>query len=192
MGNRNTHVGNTQDALADQLIVVRCQLGERDAFDALVRRWSTPLLHHAMKFARDRDQANDLVQDIWLRVLRNLPSLRQSERFRAWLFGIAHRVLMDRLRTQYGNREVADVDAMSAMATEDDDASLGLDIEAGLAALPLMEREVITLFHLEQLTLAEIALALQVPVGTVKSRLFRARALLRAHFRNEETNHASA
>ena len=175
-----------QDTLADQLLVVRCQLGERDAFDALVRRWSTPLFRHACKFARDRDQAGDLVQDIWLRVLRSLHTLRDSARFRAWLFGIAHRVLVDRLRAQYAERAVDDAVDLSSLAADEVDRSLGLDIGRGLAALPLVEREVLTLFHVEQFTLQEIAQALEVPVGTVKSRLFRARALLRAHFQTEE------
>ena len=173
---------------ADQLVVVRCQLGERDAFDLLVKRWTEPLFRHAMTFARDRDQANDLVQDIWLRVLRNLHTLRDSARFRAWLFGIAHRVLMDRLREQYGRRD-DDID-LSSIAFEPDDPAVGIDIERGLAALPMIEREVLTLFHIEQFTLADIAQALGVPLGTVKSRLFRARALLRAHFQTKETHDA--
>lgn len=83
MDTTNIPAPASHDTATDQLVVVRCQLGERDAFDALVRRWSEPLLRHASTFARDRDQAHDLVQDIWLRVLRNLHTLRDSARFRA-------------------------------------------------------------------------------------------------------------
>lgn len=181
-----------QDTRADQLLVVRCQLGEGDAFDALVRRWAEPLFRHALKFARDRDQADDLVQDIWLRVLRSLHTLRDSARFRAWLFGIAHRVLMDRLRAQYADRGIeAELAAVATDTDEADAIARGLDLERGLAALPLIERETLTLFHIEHFTLADIAQAMDTPVGTVKSRLFRARALLRAHFHPQETHHAN-
>lgn len=95
---------------------------------------------------------------------------------------------MDRLRAQYGRRD-DDAD-LPDIAAEPDDLALGVDVERGLAALPLIEREVLTLFHIEQFTLADIAQALGVPVGTVKSRLFRARALLRAHVQPEERDDA--
>ena len=179
----------SSSAIADRLLVVRCQLGEPAAFDALVQRWSPPLWRHAMAVTRDHDAAQDLVQDIWLRVLRNLHGLRQSERFRAWIFGIAHRALMDHLRGRYSDAHAAvDTDEQTVVA-DDSDETAGIDLAHGLAALPPVEREVIALFHLEQLSLVEISDALQIPLGTVKSRLFRARALLRRHFQHEEIHH---
>jgi RNA polymerase sigma-70 factor (ECF subfamily) len=105
------------------------------------------------------------------------------------LFGIARRVLMDRLRREYAAPPAADVD-LGTLAAEpesiDSEADLA-SLEAALDTLPVIERDVLTLFYLRDLSLAELADALSVPVGTIKSRLFRARKMLRAaiHERNE-------
>jgi RNA polymerase sigma-70 factor (ECF subfamily) len=98
------------------------------------------------------------------------------------LFGIARRVLMDRLRRAYAAPPEADVDVGTLPAEidpVDSEADLA-SLEAALDTLPVVERDVLTLFYLRDLSLAELADALDVPVGTVKSRLFRARRMLRA------------
>lgn len=163
-----------------ELLVIRCQLGERPAFEALINQWSGPLTGHLRRVTGDSDIADDLAQDIWLAVIRGLGGLRDPAKFRAWLFGIAHRQLMNRFRDRYAaefdvNVEVADL----AADTESDRMHLLETLETNLARLPLIEREVLTLFHLEGLSLAETAAALSVPAGTVKSRLHRARTMLR-------------
>src|SRR5215207_4493533 len=85
----------------DELLVVRCQLGEREAFDELIDQWHARLWQYARRLAGSDEAADDAVQDVWLRVLRGIAQLRDSTKLRAWLFGIARRVLMDRLRQQY-------------------------------------------------------------------------------------------
>jgi RNA polymerase sigma factor (sigma-70 family) len=169
--------------LADQLLVVRCQLGERAAFDDLIRRWSGPLHRYALKLSHDPALAADLTQDVWLRVIQGLARLREAGQFRAWLFGIAHRTFMDRLRVRYAKPVDGDVDLDELAADEDSvpDHAMTRALATGMASLPMIEREVLTLFYLEELSLAEIAYALGIPAGTVKSRLFRARTLLRQH-----------
>ncbi|MFQ6309039.1 RNA polymerase sigma factor [Lysobacter capsici] len=178
----------TDRARADQLLVVRCQLGERAAFDDLIRRWSGSLHRYALKLSNDPELADDLTQDVWLRALQGLGTLREAAQFRAWLFGIAHRTFMDRLRTRYAMPvdTCVDMDELAA-ADSGDDEDLQRSLATGMASLPIVEREVLTLFYLEELSLADIAAALGIPVGTVKSRLFRARALLRKHIAPEES-----
>lgn len=166
---------------ADELLVLRCLLGERTAFDDLIQRWSGPLRRHLRRVVGDQDVADDLLQDVWLRVLQGLGRLREPSRFRAWLFGIAHRAVMDHLRGHYARGLPSDEDLVDIPSDlPDEDAAQALiDVERGLGLLPVTEREVVTLFHLEELTLVEVATALSIPVGTVKSRLHRARSLLR-------------
>jgi RNA polymerase sigma-70 factor (ECF subfamily) len=174
---------------ADELLALRCQLGERAAFDELIRRWSEPLRRHALRVTGNEDAANELVQDIWLRVVQGIGRLRECAKFRAWLFGIAHRSLMDRFRQRYAAPRIdsqADLEAVALDTPEDDREEARRLIARGLSRLPLAEREVLTLFHLEELTLVEVAAALAVPVGTVKSRLFRARTMLRQKLTCEE------
>ena len=168
------------DAL-DELVVVRCQLGERDAFDALITRWHPALLRYAMRLTGDADIAGDVVQDVWLRVVRGLPRLRDAGKFRAWLFGIARRVLMDRLRLRYSTPAFEDVDLMeiAEIDAEDDRAEDLSLLQAELDRLPMLERDVLVLFYLKELSLIDIAEIAAIPVGTVKSRLFRARRMLK-------------
>jgi RNA polymerase sigma factor (sigma-70 family) len=172
-------IDNTR-APEDELLVVRCQLGERQAFDDLIDRWHIPLWKYARRLTGDDDAAKEVVQDVWLRVLRGIHRLRDGSRLRAWLFGIARRTLTDRLRAQYARPAMSDVDLTDvAWAAPDDLESELAALEHELARLPITEREVLTLFYLQELSLAEIAEVLDVPAGTVKSRLFRARQLLR-------------
>lgn len=166
---------------ADELLVLRCLLGERTAFDDLIQRWSGPLRRHLRRVVGDQEVADDLVQEVWLRVLQGLARLRDPSRFRSWLFGIAHRAVMDHLRGRYAQGLPSDEDLadIPSDSPEEGAAQAHMDIERGLGLLPVTEREVVTLFHLEELSLAEVAAVLSIPVGTVKSRLHRARSLLR-------------
>jgi RNA polymerase sigma-70 factor (ECF subfamily) len=169
--------------IADELLVIRCQLGEPDAFDALIERWSRPLWLYIRRMSGGHGEAQDLLQDVWLRVIRGIARLRDASRFRGWLFGIARRTLMDRLRREYAELPTADDVDIAELAAQPELPGIETDVafmEAALETLPTIEREVLTLFYLNDLTLAELAQALNVPVGTVKSRLFRARGMLRA------------
>ncbi|WP_116247780.1 RNA polymerase sigma factor [Nocardiopsis sp. FIRDI 009] len=165
----------------DGLLVVRCQLGEREAFGELVRVWHDPLRRYVCGMVNSSHLADDLVQEVWVAVLRGLPGLRQPDRFAPWVFTIARRVITDHLRQSYRAREtpveeagdvVADGDSLGAVLTT-------MQVEAGLDGLPPLEREVLVLFHLQDLPLTVCAEVLGVPPGTVKSRLYRARRMLR-------------
>lgn len=164
-----------------ELLAVRCQLGEREALDALVARWHLPLWKYARRVTGTDDAASDAIQEAWLRVLRGLPGLREPARLRPWIFGIARRVLMDRLRAQYAAPAIADVDDLAELADpRGGQGDLDLDLLHGeLASMPVLEREVLVLFYLDELSLAELADVLAIPLGTAKSRLFRARRILR-------------
>jgi len=169
------------DTDADELLAIRCQLGERAAFDALIARWHEPLWRYLRRLANNDDVAGDLSQDTWVRVLRGIGSLREPAKLRPWLFGIARRVAMDRLRFEYVRRGAEDIELEELPAddsTQDLEADLAA-IDSALAGLPITEREMLTLFYLRELSLAEIAALLVVPLGTVKSRLHRARRELR-------------
>jgi RNA polymerase sigma factor (sigma-70 family) len=165
----------------DEWVVVRCQLGEREAFDELIARWGGPLWNYIRRLTGSDDAASDAIQNVWLRVLRGIHQLRDGTKLRPWLFGIARRTLMDRLRAQYATPALDDIAVIELPAREDpDDTETDLAaVERELARLPLIEQEVLTLFYLRELSLHEVADVLAVPIGTVKSRLFRARKLLR-------------
>ncbi|MDN3029582.1 sigma-70 family RNA polymerase sigma factor [Streptomyces sp. S.PB5] len=166
----------------DGLLVVRCQLGEREAFRELVAVWHPALWRYVRGMVGSSHLADDLVQEVWVAVVRGLPRLRQPERFAPWLFTVARRRVTDHLRQTYRAPETVMEDATAVVADDELSGVLTtLQIEAGLAALPPLEREVLILFHLQDLPLACCAEVLGVPAGTVKSRLHRARRMLRNH-----------
>lgn len=166
---------------ADEILAIRCQLGERSAFHDLIARWHEPIWRYLRRLAGSDDAAADLAQETWLRVLRGIASLRDPASLRAWMFGIARRVAMDRLRRQYVRAEDADVvlDDLPAPAHDVDPESDLAALESGMDRLPPRERETLALYYLRELTIDQIATLLDVPAGTIKSRLFRARQLLR-------------
>jgi RNA polymerase sigma-70 factor (ECF subfamily) len=159
-----------------ELLVVRCQLGERDAFAELVRHWHPAVERYVRRMLAGPD--DDVVQEVWLAVFRGLPRLRQPERFAPWLFTIARRAITNRLRDVYDRPESEPSE--EAAGPEEIDAIADREVIGdALGALPVREREVLLLFYLEDLSLEACAQICGVPVGTVKSRLNRARKLLR-------------
>lgn len=169
------------DSRADELLAIRCQLGEREAFDQLIARWHEPLWRYLRRLANHDDVAADLTQDTWIRVMRGIAGLREPASVRPWLFGIARRVAMDRLRLKYSRPPPEDVD-LERLAAPPDDTQPEADLAAldlAMAALPLADREALTLFYLRELSIHDMAALLQIPEGTIKSRLFRARQALR-------------
>ncbi|MGV9268304.1 RNA polymerase sigma factor [Kitasatospora sp. NPDC003701] len=167
-----------------ELLVVRCQLGEREAFGELVGVWHDALRRYLRGMTGSGHVADDLAQETWVAVLRGLPRLRQPDRFAPWLFTIGRRALADHLRRACAAPvltvlEEAD-DALSGEPAGVAEVLDRMEIEAGLDGLPPLEREVLLLFHLQDLPLTACAAVLDVPVGTVKSRLSRARRMLRA------------
>ena len=182
------------DKVKDELIVVRCQLGERAAFDELVERWHRPLVSFVRSRAAATGTIDDVIQEVWTQVLRGLPGLRDAARFPAWLFTIARRTLTDDVRRRSRRvRVIAPVGTADIDPPDDvDDIAALLDrvtVTGGLGALEPRDREAIELFHLADLSVADVALVLGVPPGTVKSRLHRARRQLREHLASAEPDH---
>ncbi len=158
-------------------VVVRAQVGEREAVGELVRGWHPAVWGFVRRMVGRDDIADDVSQEVWLAVVRGLPRLREPEGFAAWVFTIARRRVVDQLRSQYVEHGQPPVGDEPDVADEVVDR---VDVMRLVDRLPVVEREVLVLFHLEDLSLEECAEVLGVPVGTVKSRLYRARRLMRA------------
>lgn len=162
--------------MSDELLVVRCQLGERDAFAELVRGWHPRVERYVARMLGGPD--DDVVQEVWLGVVKGLPRLKRPDRFAPWLFTVARRAVMNRLRDVYAHPEPEPLD--DPPGEDEADAVVNREALSGaVGALPAREREVLVLFYLEDLSLEACAQICAVPVGTIKSRLNRARALLR-------------
>lgn len=146
------------------------------------------LRRYALALMRDRMRADDLVQDTLERALRKFNLFRRSTDLRAWLFTIMHNVHVNQIRAATAAaRTQPDDTGSEAVHTPLDDAAAARDISNALQHLAPEHREVILLVGLEQLSYEETARVLVVPIGTVMSRLTRARERLRA-LMSGETN----
>lgn len=143
-----------------------------------------PMFRLAYMWSRDRAVADDLTQEALTKALRHIGQLRDPERLRPWLFGILANCWRDHLRTR---RPTEDIDAIDPrlLVTECvaeqavNQAQLAARVHAAIGALPVGQREVLALVDLEGCTYADVSGILTIPIGTVMSRLCRARAALR-------------
>ena len=172
------------DQALDDYLVLLAQGGSREAFARLAARWTPKLLAFATRNLGTTEAARDVVQDTWESAWRNVRRLEDPARFRAWLYAIAARKCADSLRTKYRGQRIADAVTDDRARDADTDAetkaSAHLDLEAALKRLPSEQRIAVSLFFGEDMSIAEIATITGVPQGTVKSRLFAARNVLRA------------
>jgi RNA polymerase sigma-70 factor (ECF subfamily) len=167
----------------DAALVIGARAGDAALRDALVRRWHRRLVAHGWRLTGDPALAEEAVQAAWIDILRGLPQLRDEAAFAAWAF----RIVTRKVAAGIGGR-VAARDLTAALASEaatlPDEASLDdhaerADLRAAVATLPPGHRAAVALHYFEELSIAEVAVALGVPSGTVKTRLMHARARLR-------------
>ena len=170
---------------ADRALVEAAAGGDRDAFDELVRRHQSAIVGLCRALIEGRGDAEDLAQEVFVRAWKSLRTFRGDSSFRTWL----HRVAINVARTHHANRGKLMRLFRPPSPHEEDppDTVEGIDtrlarrdlVERALATLPPDLREAITLRDLQGLDYREIAHALDVPIGTIESRIFRARQRLR-------------
>ena len=137
------------------------------------------LRRYARALVGDRATADDLVQDTLERACSKLHLYRQGTDLRAWLFTVMHNVHVNRVRAARPTESLEDGMPELAQRATQGDGLVVRDLERGIAALPEAQREVLLLVALEDLSYDETARALGIPIGTVMSRLARAREKLR-------------
>jgi RNA polymerase sigma-70 factor, ECF subfamily len=183
--------------LPDADIVTLAQKGRDSAFRELVRRYERPVFSLIFRMVRDRETAEDLAQDAFVKVLNHIDRYRPEFKFSSWLFKIANNVAIDHLRKRQldtisidGSPHAAsaaeieatsfDVVARQESALEEIEAKeLGSAIERAIARLRPEYRSCIMLRHVEGRSYEEIAATLDLPLGTVKTYIHRARHELR-------------
>jgi RNA polymerase sigma-70 factor (ECF subfamily) len=167
--------------------VLLAQSGDREALAALLDEIQQPLYRYLVGLVADRHLAEDLLQDVFVVICRKLVWLREPEVFRPWVFRIASREAMRRLRKQrrdwrsLGEAELAELVAPDAIP-EIDSAELAERVRSLIPTVSLSSRAVLMLHYVEGLSLDEVAAILDVPPGTVKSRLAYGLATLRRKF----------
>lgn len=169
------------DRVYDELLVTLVQSGDRRAIERLAARWQPRLIRAARRLVRDDDIALEAVQETWTGVLAGIAHLADPARFPAWTFRILHHKCVDLIRRAQRRRR--QTTALNVAPEPAAPTGGGEDVTAILQALgrlSLDHRSAAVLYFGEGLTMAEIAVATNVPVGTAKSRIFHARRQLKA------------
>jgi RNA polymerase sigma-70 factor (ECF subfamily) len=167
--------------------VQRARRGDQGAFAALVTRHQRYVYNLAYRLLRDAHEAEDLTQEAFLRAWRGLGGYRGDARFTTWLYRIVTNLCYNRmpgLRRQVAQAGDAALEALSAPQAHDPQDQVEASerrarVQAAIEALPDKYRLIVTLFYLQQLSYAEIAETLNLPLGTVKTHLYRARGRLK-------------
>jgi RNA polymerase sigma-70 factor (ECF subfamily) len=183
--------------LTDQDVVLRARDGQEAAYRELIRRYERPVFSLIYRMVRDRETAEDLAQETFIKVLNAIASYRPEFKFSSWVFKIANNTAIDHLRRREldtlsleGSPHASTPDAIEATTLQVSDGSetpldeveareLGAEIEVAINQLRPEYRSCILLRHVEGRPYEEIAEMLDLPLGTVKTYIHRARHELR-------------
>lgn len=175
----------------EALLVRQAQGGSTSAFRGLAGRWHRKLVAHAWRLLGDFDQANDAAQGAWVEIALGLKRLRDPVAFPAWAYRITTRQATAIIRRRQSDRrltsaleQVAET-APAAGHVEETPASDIAALHRAIRSLPPAQRAALALHHFENLSVAEVAIALDTPVGTIKTRLMHARLKLRAALKGD-------
>lgn len=175
------------DAAGERALVERCRSGDEGAFQELVDRYKDLVFALIARTIQDRSQAEDLAQEVFLRVHRGLPYFRGEARLSTWIFRIVANVC---LQDQSRAKRTVSLDAMSgdggrsvALPSTKDrqfgDLELRDRLEKAIARLPANYRLLVAAHYLQGVQYQDLAEALELPLGTVKTQLHRAKQQLR-------------
>ncbi|MEW6509804.1 MAG: sigma-70 family RNA polymerase sigma factor [Bacteroidota bacterium] len=172
---------------SDEEYVRRCRSGERGAFDVLVERHHRAVFNLALRMLRDRDDAADVTQSVFIKAYEGLRKFDDRYKFFSWLYRIAVNESLNQLdhRKRFDGLEGVEVTEEADEGT--DDYSLGREakIQDSLMMLNTDQRAVVVLKHMQGLSYEEIGQVLDIPAKTVKSRLFSARQVLKEILKNK-------
>ncbi len=164
-------MANDRSNIEDQLLVMDAQDGNVKAMEKLVTRWQKRLWHHAFRLTGDNQAAWDITQQTWLAIIKGLRKLHDPANFKPWAYKITTNKSINWIKKKSTTRQIQTESLGDCPAEAQSDTG----ITELLDKLSAAKKAVLCLYYFEQLTIPEISLALNIPQGTVKSRLHKAR-----------------
>jgi RNA polymerase sigma factor (sigma-70 family) len=166
----------TRDQIYDELLILKCQSGDKNAFEELVERWEKRLWHYAYKVTGSDSAAWDIVQETWFAVIKGIRKLEDVAVFPQWAFRILSNKCADWLRKRHLQFRLDS--ELSKQAQEEPETRQNIDVKTELLPAAVMnlsseQRVLLMLRYHEDFDIGQIAEILDVPEGTVKSRLHR-------------------
>jgi RNA polymerase sigma factor (sigma-70 family) len=176
-----------------EALIQRCLKGDQQAWETIVRQYWRKVFNVAYKFVGKHDEAEDLTQDIFLKIFKSLDTFDRRANFQTWLISISRNLCIDHYRSVRKERETIDrdVDANELAPTSKEPGPIAsleqrdrvVLLRQALAALPDTLRTAVLMRDIQELSYQEIADALRLPEGTVKSRINRGRTELARQIR---------
>lgn len=175
----------------DDILVAQFKAGEQEAFIKLMNKYSASIFYYAKRMVKNYEDAEEINQDIFVRVFKALPSWEPRASFKTWLYRIAYNRCIDQLRAQSRRRtyslddddEQIDIPVATGIYSNPERVAqqreIGKHIENALSQLSSQQRDVFTLYHYGELQIKEIAEVLGIAEGTVKTHHHRAMRNLR-------------
>ena len=160
-----------------ELLVMDAKQADEQAFTKLFKHFNPGLLRFAFKICKSEQLAHDAVQNAWIKITKSLKQLHDPRAFKSWAYQATRWQALDLIRRQVKeNAHQVDepIESLVQFESEADDVLLHY-----INQLPDIDKQTIHLFYLEQMSLQEVGVVLEIPIGTVKSRLNRARKLLK-------------
>lgn len=172
----------------DLELINRFLSGEMEAFEMLVRKYQNRVINTAYSLAGNVSDAEDIAQDTFLKIYHGLDSFKAQAKFSSWLYRITVNTAYDFLRAHKHKAEsLEEADCENIRAKENNPDLLTRElIQGALKEMPFYFRSVLTLREIEGLSYEEISQALKINIGTVESRLFRARKILKGILTRKE------
>ncbi|MBU4198702.1 MAG: sigma-70 family RNA polymerase sigma factor [Verrucomicrobia bacterium] len=173
------------DPKTDVLLVQRCRDNDVNAFNDLMERYKRQVFSLIYRLVQNPSDAEDLAQEVFIKVFRNLSSYDPQYAFHTWLFKITHNTTIDFLRknkTRLVSIDENSIELEDSEPSPEEHVEIALRselVDKVLAAVPAPYREVLMLRYQQEMPCAEIAVILGIPESTVKVRLFRARGILK-------------
>lgn len=181
-----------QTSISDEAVINRILRGEKGLYGEIIGRYEARLLRYARSFTRDQDDAADVVQNAFVKAYVNLRSFRTNKKFSSWIYRIVHNEAMNALartrksvsleENEWATNIASSEPSLESTMTQTQGAEA---LHACLAEMPVHYRDVLTLFFLEGRPYRELSDMLRIPIGTVGTRLARAKAMLRKRFPKE-------
>ena len=184
--------------LDDQQLVTASKRGDQDAFAQLVQRYQRRIFNLVYRMLQQYEEASEITQETFLAAWQGLPSFRGDARFATWLYRIAYNCALKQLETRKRDKALrvalqAEQALQSHVGYESTDAQMDEHerqafVQEHLSRLPAKYRIVLILRHLQDMSYEEMAEILTMPIGTIKTHLFRARNLLKERLQGLDRN----
>ena len=168
-------VNRSVEQLVDEILVMDSQSGSVKAMEMLVSRWQKRLWQYAYRLIGNSEGAWDVTQESWLGIIKGLRKLHDPANFRAWAYRITTKKSIDWARKRKADKQISIEEIQDHQHKAKDDTG----VKELLEKLDIRRKVVLSLYYFEQLSVPEISVALNIPNGTVKSRLHSARKELK-------------